>query len=256
MPSKPLPRVEVTEKRCRRCEETKPAEQFRANSRMVDGLLSYCRQCSNAMRRECRAANPDRERRAAVERYEKNKDLINAQGRASYERNRARRLDESRRWREANPERFKRGYTQWRAANQERLREVNKAWVLANPEKVKAASRRKYERKKQDPSWRLRRVIQAGMWKALKGIKGHGRWFDLLDYSVEELRSHLERQFTKGMSWENMGEWHIDHIIPMASFTIYGPYDPELKRAWALPNLRPLWGTDNMSKGAKVVSLL
>ena len=53
-----------------------------------------------------------------------------------------------------------------------------------------------------------------------------------------------------------MGEWHIDHIVPLASFVIAGPDDPELRRAWALTNLRPLWAKDNMRKGAKVETLL
>jgi hypothetical protein len=78
----------------------------------------------------------------------------------------------------------------------------------------------------------------------------------LLGYTIAELRTHLERQFLPGMSWHNMGKWHIDHIVPLASFTITGPDDPELKRAWALPNLRPLWARDNIAKGAKTTSLL
>lgn len=144
----------------------------------------------------------------------------------------------------------------YREAHKERLSNARRQWDLDNPERVRGQSQEKYQRRKQDPSWRLRRVIHAGMWKALKGVKGCGRWFDLLDYSIEELRAHLERQFLKGMTWDNFGEWHVDHIVPMASFTIAGPYDPELRRAWALANLRPLWGRDNMSKGAKVQTLL
>jgi hypothetical protein len=73
---------------------------------------------------------------------------------------------------------------------------------------------------------------------------------------MEELKTHLGRQFLRGMGWHNMGQWHIDHIIPLSSFTITGPDDPELRRAWALTNLRPLWAVDNLTKRDKQEVLL
>jgi hypothetical protein len=92
--------------------------------------------------------------------------------------------------------------------------------------------------------------------KVLTRRKAGRSWREFVDYSVEELVAHLERQFLKGMSWENMGEWHIDHIVPLAAFTITGADDPELRRAWALTNLRPIWAKENLRKGARVASLL
>jgi 5-methylcytosine-specific restriction endonuclease McrA len=50
--------------------------------------------------------------------------------------------------------------------------------------------------------------------------------------------------------------WHIDHIIPISSFSFSSPEDPEFKAAWALTNLRPLWAAQNISKGAKREVLL
>jgi len=58
------------------------------------------------------------------------------------------------------------------------------------------------------------------------------------------------------MSWENIGDWHIDHIVPLSRFKVSGPDDPELRRAWALTNLRPLWAKDNMRKSASNEFLL
>lgn len=63
-------------------------------------------------------------------------------------------------------------------------------------------------------------------------------------------------QFLPGMSWDNMAEWHIDHILPLASFSYASASDPEFRAAWALTNLRPLWSAENMQKGAKRVLLL
>jgi len=78
----------------------------------------------------------------------------------------------------------------------------------------------------------------------------------MVDYTMAELIAHLERQFTKGMSWDNYGEWHLDHILPLASFNIAGPESEDFKRAFSLANLRPLWGAENQAKSAKIVTLL
>lgn len=76
----------------------------------------------------------------------------------------------------------------------------------------------------------------------------------LLGYSIDELRLHLERQFVKGMGWHNMDRWHIDHIVPQAAFELSN--DGEWRACWALTNLRPLWASSNMAKGAQRQSLL
>jgi hypothetical protein len=72
-----------------------------------------------------------------------------------------------------------------------------------------------------------------------------------LGYGREALRAHLESLFALGMSWDNRGAWHIDHIRPLSSFKITSFACQDFKRAWALCNLQPLWATDNLRKGAK-----
>jgi hypothetical protein len=91
---------------------------------------------------------------------------------------------------------------------------------------------------------------------ALKGIKRGRAWSDLVGYSVEELRAHLERQFVRGMGWHNISEWDIDHIIPLSEFHITSPFDPAIKQCWGLPNLRPSWRSANQRKHSKRVFLL
>jgi hypothetical protein len=96
-------------------------------------------------------------------------------------------------------------------------------------------------------------------WRLRNGLKNNPDSHDSLmnvGYSIAELRNHLERQFTKGMSWErfNAGEIHIDHILPQASFDLSD--QEEWKSCWALSNLRPLWKKDNCDKRAKITHLL
>jgi len=79
---------------------------------------------------------------------------------------------------------------------------------------------------------------------------------NMLGYTINELIDHLEKQFTKGMTWDKFknGEIHIDHIIPKAAFELTD--DNEWRTCWGLPNLRPLWAKDNIAKSAKVMTLL
>jgi len=65
---------------------------------------------------------------------------------------------------------------------------------------------------------------------------------------VDTLRAHLERQFVDGMTWENQGEWHIDHVRPCASFNLDN--EDERHKCFHYTNLQPLWGPDNLSKNA------
>jgi len=73
---------------------------------------------------------------------------------------------------------------------------------------------------------------------------------DLLGCSVTELMEHLAWKFEKGMTWDNYGEWHIDHIIPCAFFDLDD--QEQQKMCFHYTNLQPLWGTDNVRKSDTV----
>lgn len=75
--------------------------------------------------------------------------------------------------------------------------------------------------------------------------------FQILGYNVETLMKHLESKFEPGMSWENRGEWEIDHVIPDSWFNYSSMEDQLFKDCWALSNLQPMWKLENISKGAR-----
>jgi hypothetical protein len=70
-----------------------------------------------------------------------------------------------------------------------------------------------------------------------------------LGCSKEEFVIHIQNQFTKGMSWSNYGEWHIDHILALAWFD--GNNEEHMKQAWHYTNMRPLWAMDNFCRPRK-----
>jgi len=70
---------------------------------------------------------------------------------------------------------------------------------------------------------------------------------EMLGYSAEDLKKHIESLFLEGMSWENWGEWQIDHIKPISSFD----KTTDTKIVNNLNNLQPLWASDNIRKGNK-----
>ena len=67
------------------------------------------------------------------------------------------------------------------------------------------------------------------------------------DWNV--VKSYFENKFTDGMTWDNQGEWHIDHIIPLSTAT----NEQELIKLCHYTNLQPLWAIDNLKKGNKIL---
>ncbi|MBZ9943470.1 hypothetical protein LB533_20500 [Mesorhizobium sp. BR1-1-13] len=132
--------------------------------------------------------------------------------------------------------------------NRSRARRTDKS------DEVKQYYRDRYA---ENPALRLHAAISTGIRSGLKkGQKAGRKTFDLLGYSVEDLKRHLEERFLPGMSWDNYGKgdctWEIDHIIPQSAFHFKTPEDIDFRKCWALANLTPLWGVDNRSKSDKL----
>jgi len=79
--------------------------------------------------------------------------------------------------------------------------------------------------------------------------KTANNWLEPFGYTVNVLRSHIEALFEEGMTWDNYGEWHIDHIKPVSAFDFTLKTDLEFIACWQLSNLQPLWAKDNLTKG-------
>ena len=108
-------------------------------------------------------------------------------------------------------------------------------------------------RKETDVNYKLSCNLRSRMNSALKENWKSGHTLDLLGCSVDEFKTHIESQFTEGMTWDNHTRtgWHIDHILPCASFDLSIP--AQQYKCFHYTNLQPLWATENLSKGCKIM---
>ena len=99
--------------------------------------------------------------------------------------------------------------------------------------------------------YRLSHVIRNRVRQFLKSknMKKNNPTFDIVGCSPEFLKEHLGKQFIGGMSWENQGDWHIDHIIPLSS----AKTEEEVYKLCHYTNLQPLWAEDNLKKSNKIL---
>lgn len=123
-------------------------------------------------------------------------------------------------------------------------------YVKVNKEKRNEASRiYRRNRMQIDTSFKLTCALRSRLWKAISGYVKSDKTINFLGCSIEFLKQHLEGQFTDGMSWENYGEWHIDHKRPCSSFDLSDPN--QQKECFHFSNLQPLWAKENFIKSSK-----
>lgn len=133
-----------------------------------------------------------------------------------------------------------------RDENKEQIKEYRRVWRLKNKEKL--SNLRKIYRTEymKNPKNKLSMLFRSQIKRALSYNYKSGTWAKMLGCSVEDCKKYLESKFQFGMTWENHGKWHIDHVRPISSFDL-----SELETAFHYTNLQPLWAIDNLRKGAK-----
>lgn len=133
-----------------------------------------------------------------------------------------------------------------------------------NPEKNKNRRKEYYENNKEkhknyfvkkrnsDPIFKLSDNIRRRLNFFIKKVNltKTSKTFNLVGCSPEFLKEHLQSKFKDGMSWENYGSWHIDHIIPLSS----AKNIEEISKLCHYTNLQPLWASENLSKGNKIIN--
>lgn len=195
-------------KTCTKCKVEKELSEFYKNKTKKDGFHFHCKECTKQYFAE----------------YQK-----------QYHRN--------------NREKLAEQGKKYRQKNRVKRAEYRKQYYQDNREKF-AEYRRKYfkYRRKNDPIFRLTENLRARVRRVLKGKTKSAATMELIGCDIEFLKQHLQSQFTDGMTWENQGQWHVDHIRPCASFDLSKP--EQQRECFHYSNLQPLWAEDNKRKGA------
>lgn len=228
---------------CAKCKVEKTIEEFHKSKR--DGYRSRCKNCKKEDDKIWRANN---------------KKVY---------------LEMNKKWREENKDYMINYYNE----NKDHIKSYLKEYYLENRDEIILNSKNNYENtcdykknkskerynliKNTDEFKEKQRIYQRTNYKKNPHIYAHrnilkrhlkmieskknDKTEKILGYTSEDLRKHIELLFKDGMSWDNYGKWHIDHIKPISKFE--ENEDPSVVNS--LDNLQPLWAFENLSKGDK-----
>lgn len=248
-------------KQCTKCKQEKQLSEFYKDKSKKSGYSSYCKACQkvyddsrkndeerNKRKREQRKQyyknNKEKEDKRNSEYYYKHKEQCLEVSKQYYKNNHERCLKQAKQYRINNPDKLKEQQEKVREYRQKHLTEVR---IKAN--KYRQDNRERILQLRQQPERKLANNISAAIYYALKGNKQGLHWEDLVGYNLQQLKEHLESQFTPEMSWDNYGKyWEIDHIIPINTFNLTSFNESKFKICWSLANLRPLEKLLNRSR--------
>lgn len=168
--------------------------------------------------------------------------------RVFYNNNKEKENESGKIYRMNNPEYFKEYHKKYRIDNKIKLNEKSREYGKKN---CKYLSEYMKFKKNNDINFRIGCRLRNRIWGAIKNNYKAGSSISDLGCSIEELKRHIETQFTLDMSWENWGPdtWHIDHIKPLVSFDLSDR--EQFLKACNYTNLRPLYSKDNFLKGGR-----
>jgi len=210
-------------KTCTKCKVEKEFTEFGRLKQSKDGYRFYCKICV----KEDRLKNSEH-----IVEYRKQYAIKNKENRRLYKlKNKEKLKEQDKQYRLNNKDR----YNQWRISNKKSIND-----------KINQYNK---NRKLIDPLFKLSCNIRTLICNCIKrqGYKKTSTTFKILGCSFEEFKQHLENQFTEGMTWNNAGEWHIDHIYPVSLATD----ENHLIKLNHYTNLQPLWAIDNIKKSNK-----
>jgi hypothetical protein len=259
-------------KTCSKCKETKELTEYHKDKNSKDRLCCMCKVCACNISKHY---------------YENNKEKATILNKKWKENNKEKVKESRKKWRDNNPEKLKEWYElnkdkykqYWDNRDKSKLKEQRKNFYLlnkdrirlrskiyrdSNKEKIKEYRKGYYQKNKQkinkkirirrnsDQFLKLKSDIRSNISNAInrKGYTKRSRTHEILGCSYKDFKTHIERQFTKGMNWDNRDKWHIDHIIPMAT----AKTEEDVIRLNHYTNLRPLWAEENLSKSDKIIT--
>jgi hypothetical protein len=209
---------------CSKCKNSKSFENFYKGKLYKDGYRSICKQCVKKYEEENKEAKKE-----YLKNYKEiNKEKLQIKNKIYRQEN----CDKITEWKEINKDYF----IKYRQDNKENFRNYLK------------------KRFDNDPIFKFKNNIRRLILRSFKRGKSNFKKSDttevILGCKIEEFIDYISKKFTEEMTLENHGEWHIDHIIPLA----IAKTEEEVILLNHYTNLQPLWAKDNLSKGSKILN--
>jgi hypothetical protein len=249
-------------KNCTKCKKIKSYEFFHKDKNRKDGFHTHCKVCI----KEYQANNKER-----LKEYSKEYEVNNKEKRKEYHKeyrlnnkekiqNKAKEFyinnkEYYKEYATNNKERKKEYYKEYAIKNKERKKEYLKHYREKSKDKLKEYFKNYVKNKrKNDYLYKFNMNTRSLIKNTFKrGINNNWnkktKTENILGCTIEEFRCYIEIKFTKKMTFENYGEWHLDHIIPISS----AQTEEDIIRLNHYTNFQPLWAKDNLSKGNKII---
>ena len=241
-------------KKCNKCLIDQDDSNFSKNKNNKDGLVNYCKKCEKIRSSDYRIKNRDKinlknkiYRNNNPEKYKDHQKKYLEKNPHMTSKERMRKYRENEEWRE----KFKESRRKYYLNNIDKEREKRKNYYHKNKETERKKNNEwKKNNLKIDPLERMKKNIRDRIREYLTGDNKSKRTFDIIGLDKQKFKSYIENNFTEGMSWENYGKWHLDHIKPLC----LSENEEDLIKLNHYTNLQPLWSEDNIKKNRKYVN--
>lgn len=224
------------EKKCVTCSKTKPIIEFNRLSTCKDGISSNCRICNSKNRK---MAN------------KKVAPLLNVENKICNTCGINKSIAEFKPTARSQDGHYHKCNACWkpREWNKEKQKRSEKKYCDKNKSKLQA--------KWKNDGQKLNRKIKSRLSNRIKyafkasSLKKDSKTMDYLGCSHAHLKKWFEFLFVDGMTWDTMGDWHIDHVVPCASFDL--TKEDDIKQCFSWKNIRPCWAVENLEKGSLTI---
>lgn len=251
---------------CTICGTLKTAENTRLKLCSRDSkkyINSHCKKCEKLSAAKYREVTKEERAVLAKKWYAANKEKKALSGKAYRARNKEKLASYLENWKAKNSAKIAIYRKAYYESNKKELVESSRIYRIENPDKVRETAKkcrvkrrdkrnsRSKERYENDPNFKISLNLRTRVRQALKAQNAQKNYHlkEYLGCSPAALWEHLIAKFQPGMTVENHGKWHIDHVRPCVSFDLTDP--AQQLECFHFTNLQPLWSAQNLSKGAK-----
>jgi hypothetical protein len=205
-------------KTCTKCKKELSVDLFRKDKTKKDGLSPSCKECKSKV--DLVYTNKNKEK---IKKYTE----LNKERKVEYDR-------------------------LYRLENSEKRRESLNNYYLKNKDKLlQKRNESRQKRINEDPLYRFNLSIRSLISKSFK--RGKNKFIknmsseEILNCSIDHFREYISSMFKDGMSFDNYGKWHLDHIKPVST----AKDEEEMIELNHYTNFQPLWAKENLMKNSK-----